>query len=68
MKSEVITYTRNVRRPNKEFKELAYFVKWTGCAEDEKTWEQPEGLENAQELVEEFHRQNPGMPGLSLVE
>jgi len=52
VKSEIITYTRKVRRVNKEFKELQYFVKWAGCSEDENTGEPPEGLENAREEVE----------------
>ena len=68
VKSEVITYTRRVGRRNRTFKELRYFVKWKGCAEDENTWEPPEGLTNAQEAVDQFHRQNPGMPGLAAVE
>jgi len=68
VKSEVITYTRKVGRRNQEFKEFRYFIKWKGCAEDENTWEAPEGLGNAQELVEEFHRQNPEMPRLAAVE
>src|ERR1700712_5592832 len=68
VKSQVITYTRRVGRRNRTFKELRYFVKWKGCAEDENTWEPPEGLANAQELVEGFHRQNPDMPGLAEVE
>jgi len=68
VKSEVITYTRKVGRHNQDFKELRYFIKWKGCAEDENTWEPPEGLGNAPELVEEFHRQNPEMPGLAAVE
>ena len=68
VKSEVITYTRRVGRRNRTFKELSYFVKWKECAEDENTWEPPEGLTNAQELVDRFHRQNPDMPGLAAVE
>ena len=68
MKSEIITYTRKVRRVNKEFKELRYFVKWPGCSEDQNPWEPPEGLVNAMEVVEKFHRENPGMPGPNLVE
>ena len=68
VKSEFITYTRKIQRRNKEFKELCYFVKWKGCAEDENTWEPPEGLGNARELVKEFHRQNPEMPGRGKVE
>ena len=49
-------------------KELRYFVKWKRCAEDENTWEPPEGLKNAQEEVERFHRENPEMPGPREVE
>ena len=44
VKSEVITYTRKVRRVNKEFKELRYFVKWAGCSEDENIWEPQKGI------------------------
>ena len=68
VKSEIITYTRKVRRVDKEFKELRYFVKWAGCSEDENIWEPPEGLVNAREIVEKFNRENPGRPGPNLVE
>ena len=68
VKSEIITYTRKLRRVNKGFKELHYFVKWAGCSEDENTWEPQEGLVNGQDVVEKFHRENPGMPGPNLVE
>ena len=68
VKSEIITYTRKVRRVDKEFKELCYFVNWAGCSEDENTWEPPEGLVNAREIVEKFHRENLGMLGPNLVE
>ena len=34
VKSEIIPYTRKVRRVSKTFKELRYFVKWAGCSED----------------------------------
>jgi len=68
VKSEIITYTRKVRRVNKEFKQLRYFVKWAGCSEDENTWEPPDGLGNAREEVEKFHRKNPEMPGPNLDE
>ena len=37
--SAIITYMRKVRRVDKEFKELRYFVKLAGCSEDENTWE-----------------------------
>jgi len=49
-------------------KELRYFVKWKGYAEDENTWEPTEGMKNAQEEVERFHRENPEMPGPREVE
>jgi len=68
VKSEVMTSTRKVGRHNEEFKELCSFIKWNGCAEDKNTWKPAEGLGNAQELVEGFHRQNPEMPGLAVVE
>jgi len=68
VKSEIITYTRKVRRVNKEFKELRYFVKWARCSEDENTWEPAEGLGNAREEVEKIHRENPEMPGPNLDE
>ena len=68
VKSEIITYMRKVRRVDKEFKELRYFVKWAGCSEDENIWEPPEGLVNAREKVEKVHRENPGMQGPNWVE
>jgi len=63
VKSEIISYTRKVRGRNKPMKVLRNFVRWNGCAEDENTWEPPEGMMNAQEEVERFHRGNPEMPG-----
>jgi len=42
-------------------------VKSGGCSEDENTWEPPEHLEQAQKLVEDFHRENPDMPRLGKV-
>jgi len=47
VKSEIISYQRNVRGRNKQMRELRYFVKWKGCSEDKNTWESPESLENA---------------------
>jgi len=64
VKSEIISYERRVRGSTRSFEELRYFVKWKGCSEDENTWEPPEHLEHAKELVEEFHRENPDMPNL----
>ena len=60
VKSEIITYVRRRRR----MQQIRYFVKWAGCWEDENTWEPQESLENAQEMVEEFHRENPKRPKL----
>jgi len=68
VKSEIISYTGKVRGRNKTRKELRYFVKWKGCAEDENTWEPPKGMGNAQEEVERFHRENAEMPGPGEVE
>ena len=68
VKSEIISYTRKVRGRNKRMRELRYFVKWKRCSKDEKTWELPESLENAQELVEGFHQENPDMPSRADVE
>jgi len=64
VKRERISYERRVRGSTKSFEELGYFVKWKECSEDENTWEPPEDLEHAKELVEEFHRENPDMPKL----
>ena len=63
VKSVIISYTRKVRGRNKVMKELRYFVKWKGCAEDENIWEPAEGMKNPQEEVERFHRESPEMPG-----
>jgi len=64
VKSEIISYERRVHESTRTFEELRYFVKWKGCSADENTWEPPEHLEHAKELVEEFHRENPDMPQL----
>jgi len=66
--SEIISYKQKVRGRNKSMKELRYFVKWKGCAEDENTWEPPTGMMNAQEEVERFHRENQEMPRPIVVE
>jgi len=68
IKSEIISSTRKVQGRNKPMKELRYFVKWKGCAEDDNTWEPPKGMKNAQEEVESFPRENPEMPGPREVE
>jgi len=64
VKSEISSYERRVRGSTRCFEELRYFVKWKRSSEDEYTWEPPEHLEHAKELVEEFHRENPDMPKL----
>ena len=68
VKSEVIAYTRKIHEHTKRMGDLRHFVKCKGCSEDENTWEPPEGLDNAQELVEEFHKENMEMPGRAEVE
>jgi len=68
IRSEIIAYTRKVRGRNKRMRELRYFVKWKGCSEDENPWEPLDSLDNAQELVDEFHRENDEMPGSADVE
>jgi len=68
VKSEIISYTRKVRGRNKPMKEVRYFVKWKGSAEDKNTWEPPEGTQKAQEEVERFHRESPEMLGPREVE
>jgi len=68
VKSEIISHERKVQGRNKPMKELRNFVKWKGCPEDENTWERPEGMKNAQEAVETFDRENPGMLGPGEVE
>jgi len=68
VKSEIISYTRKVQGRNKPMKEVRYFVKWKGSAEDENSWEPPEGMRNVQDEVERFHRENQGMLGPREVE
>ena len=40
-------------------RKLQYEVKWEGWDESPVTWEPAENVANAQELVEEFHAENP---------
>jgi len=43
-------------------------VKWKPCVEDDNTWEPPEGMKNAQEVMERFDTESPEMPGQGEVE
>jgi len=67
-KSEIISYMRKSQGRNKPIKELWYLVKWKCSLEDDNTWEPPEGMKNAQEVVERFHREKPEMPSPGEVE
>ena len=64
IKSELISYDWRMRGRTRTFEELRYFMKWRGRWEDENTWEPSEHLEREQELVEDFHRENPDRPRL----
>jgi hypothetical protein len=39
-----------------------YLVEWAGYNCVRTSWELAEDLENAAELLEEFHRENPATP------
>ena len=43
-------------------RKLQYEVKWEGWDEGHISWEPAENVENARELVEEFHAENPDAP------
>jgi len=68
VKSEQISYTSKVRSHNKRMHDLRYFVKWKECSEEENTWEPPENLEKALEIVEGFHQENTDMPSRTDIE
>lgn len=42
------------------WKKLQYLVKWVGY--EDPTWEPAVNVENAKEVVEEFHKKHPGAP------
>jgi RNase H-like domain found in reverse transcriptase/Reverse transcriptase (RNA-dependent DNA polymerase)/Integrase zinc binding domain/Chromo (CHRromatin Organisation MOdifier) domain/Integrase core domain len=46
----------------RRYRKLHYLVQWAGYDYVRTSWEPAENLENATELVEEFHRENPGKP------
>ena len=41
---------------------IEYLVKWTGYPREEATWEPEGNLANAEELIQEFHKQYPQAP------
>jgi hypothetical protein len=46
----------------KRYRKLSYLVQWAGYNYVRTSWEPAENLENAAELLEEFHRENPAKP------
>ena len=46
-------------------RKLQYEVKWEGWDEGHISWEPAENVENAKELVEEFHKEHPDAVGPS---
>ena len=46
-------------------RKLQYKVKWEGWDEGHISWEPAENVENAKELVAEFHAENPDAVGPS---
>ena len=45
------------------YRELHYLVQWAGYNHICTSWEPPEHIENAQDLVDKFHRERPDQPG-----
>ena len=41
---------------------LKYLIQWKGYGEGEDTWEPATNMEHSPQVVEQFHRQNPGAP------
>ena len=41
---------------------LEYLVKWKNYPTEEASWEPKENLENAQEAISDFHKDNPFAP------
>jgi RNase H-like domain found in reverse transcriptase/Reverse transcriptase (RNA-dependent DNA polymerase)/Integrase zinc binding domain/Chromo (CHRromatin Organisation MOdifier) domain/Integrase core domain len=46
----------------RRYRKLHYLVQWAGYDYVRTSWEPAENLENASQLVEQFHRENPGKP------
>ena len=41
---------------------LQYFIHWQGYNIDQRTWEPAENVENAPELIQQFHATYPNKP------
>ena len=41
---------------------LQYLVKWLGYTEEHNTWKPPSNLNNAQEVIDLFHKAHPSAP------
>jgi hypothetical protein len=47
---------------NRRYRKLHYLVQWAGYGYIRTSWEHAQNLGNAQELVDEFHREHPRKP------
>ena len=54
---ENILDSKRVKRGRKS--KLYYLMHWKEYSPEEDSWEPVEGLNNAQELINEFHKQHP---------
>ena len=60
----ILDVARLPTRKKRKLGRLKYLVHWKGYDNPEDhTWEYAEEMENAQEIVEEYHRNNPEKPG-----
>ena len=46
----------------RRYRKLHYLVQWAGYNHIRTSWEPAENLENARDLVDEFHRERPDRP------
>jgi hypothetical protein len=44
------------------YRKLHYLVQWAGYSHIRTSWERFENFENARELIDEFHRDQPNKP------